>query len=457
MKIITNLVAMVHTNIFWQVARRFPASRNKNTIPYKCSIIIALLLLFTCSLSYGQVNLVKNPSFEDYISCPTYRFNTSFASYWSAIVDTSYTADTNFINHGIYGSFVSWDANCFPYYCNICADTIVGDDAASLPMNGYFYHYPRTGNGLMHVYVYGQAGGGGGYGRQYLQGRLFTHLVAGQSYCVTFYVVNGQNSGVGCNHIGVYFDDGTIDTTTECGHAKTYITPQYQTDSIIADTTNWHKISFNFIASGIEKFVTFGDFNDSAHTDIIHFNSGGMAEDFYATYLFDDISVIASNATAYAGLDKWISPGDTTAIGLDSNGEGMPCYWYKLGELSVIDSGGTIQVHPTTTTTYTVAMDLCGTITYDTVTVHVVPLHSILLKMNNINIYPNPTKSEVTIVGAEGCDVVVYDIFGAVQSKVKTATAKEILDIGTLPNGIYCIELIDTETGMKVVKRIVKE
>jgi hypothetical protein len=47
----------------------------------------------------------------------------------------------------------------------------------------------------------------------------------------------------------------------------------------------------------------------------------------------------------------------------------MPCYWYILGGTTPIDSGGTIKVAPTDTVTYVVAMDLCGTITYDTVTV----------------------------------------------------------------------------------------
>jgi Secretion system C-terminal sorting domain len=448
---------MVHTNIFQQIAHRFPVSRNNNIIPNKCSIIIALLLLFTCSLSYGQINLVKNPSFEDYVTCPLYRYNTSYATYWSAIVDTTYSADTNLWYHGIYGSMVSWDANCFPYYCNICADTILGDDAASLPWNGYFYHYPRTGNGLMNVGIYAQAGGGGGYARQYLQGRLVTHLIAGQSYCVTFYVVNAQVSAMGCNHIGVYFDDGTIDTVTECGNAKTFVTPQYQTDSIIADTTNWHKISFNYVATGIEKFITLGNFNDSAHTDVLFFNSTG--EYNYAVYLFDDISVIASNTHANAGADKLIAVGDSATIGLDSaaNGVGMPCYWYVLGSPTPIDSGGTIRVHPTVSTHYVVELDLCGNITRDTVFVAVWPVKNALVKLQNINVYPNPTTNVLTIENAQGCEVLLHDMMGAVQSKTKTATAKEMLDISYLPSGIYCIELIDTETGMKLVKRIVKE
>ena len=33
--------------------------------------IIPILLLFTCALSKAQVNLVKNPSLEEYSPCPS--------------------------------------------------------------------------------------------------------------------------------------------------------------------------------------------------------------------------------------------------------------------------------------------------------------------------------------------------------------------------------------------------
>jgi Secretion system C-terminal sorting domain len=459
MKIITNLVAMVHTNIFRQVAHRFPASRNKNTIPNKCSIIIALLLLFTCSLSYGQVNLVKNPSFEKRFHnfCWNNPQTIKIAEYWSGI-------DTQFIDtlHPIDTFHIIGNYFCTPDYCSSCDDSL--GSMYGVPLNGMGFQYAHTGNAYASMVMYRDTSFTDSvtsryWRRDYLMGRLYHPLIAGQSYCVTFYVSLANLFGhFIINNIGAYLDDGSIDTVSNCGLPHTEYTPQINCTTLLPDTSGWMKIIGNFIANGTERYITIGNFFSNAATDTVwtsHFSGGGNGNATY--YYVDDVSVIASNATAYAGLDKWISPGDTTAIGLDSNGEGMPCYWYKLGELSVIDSGGTIQVHPTTTATYTVAMDLCGTITYDTVTVHVVPLHSILLKMNNINIYPNPTKSEVTIVGAEGCEVLLHDMMGAVQSKTKTATAKEMLDISYLPSGIYCIELIDTETGMKVVKRVVKE
>jgi hypothetical protein len=47
-------------------------------------------------------------------------------------------------------------------------------------------------------------------------------------------------------------------------------------------------------------------------------------------YLIDDVSVIASDAIADAGIDKRCTPGDSIWIG--TNEEGMPCTWYALGD-----------------------------------------------------------------------------------------------------------------------------
>ncbi|MFI5196631.1 MAG: PKD domain-containing protein, partial [Chitinophagales bacterium] len=117
--------------------------------------------------------------------------------------------------------------------------------------------------------------------------------------------------------------------------------------------------------------ITIGNFSDTAHTNKIQ-----VSYSYWSYYEVDDVSVIATGAHAYAGPDVNLTIGHSTYIGVqDSNGDGMPCYWYILGNVSPIDSGGRILVHPLDTTTYIVAMNLCGTVTYDTVTVFVATCH----------------------------------------------------------------------------------
>ena len=404
--------------------------------------IVFIFLLFFCNYSYAQINLVHNPSFEAHDTCPNEFDDIAYANYWTGI-------DTNS------GVGVHSVAYCIPEYYNTC-----GIGAFSLPHAACFHHYARTGNGLAGMQMYYDTWAGG-LMIDYLQGRLYHPLVAGQSYCVTFYVVlAGIRSTYATNHIGAYFDDGTIDTATAipCSAYQTEYHPQIVDSIVRADTVNWMKIQGSFIANGTEKFMTIGNFFGIAGTTAIDtiFPHGHGANDAY--YIIDDVSVIATGTHAIAGPDTWVTAGDSTYIGCDSNGEGMPCYWYVLGEPAKIDSGGRIKVHPTATTTYIVEMDLCGTITTDTVIVSVFPLgFGTLGNGEHLQIYPNPAKDNFTIEGAMGCVVRIYNMVGQSFDKLRMTSNKEIIDISDLSKGVYIVEVLDMETGMRVSRRVVKE
>ena len=307
---------------------------------------------------FAQINLVINGGFEQRDTCPWLNQQMKIVNDWSSI-DTGYVS-TSFPLVG--------DPNCSPSYVNACASYGV----CSVPSNVTFYHYPHTGNGMLYHMMYSDQTDTSYYPlflRAYAQGHLSSTLVAGQSYCVTFYVVKSNAASISVDKIGAYLDNGSIDTTGSCGLPQTEYTPQVYTTTIIGDTLNWTKIQGSFIANGTEKFITIGNFFDSAHTDKIT----PTPTNHFGIYLVDDVSVIPSSATAYAGPDVTITVGSSATIGATTNGDGMPCYWYILGSTTAIDSGGTIQVSPLDTITYVVSMDLCGVITYDTVTVNVLP------------------------------------------------------------------------------------
>ncbi len=317
-------------------------------------LLIINVLLFICACTYvqAQINLVRNPGFETYSACPFTYDLAYYATGWNAI-------DSNWFIGSSYPS-----PACLPDYINSCATFSSG---VSCPIGGYFFQNPHSGNGMMQVRFYDDGRTTGYISFDYLQGRLEHTLVAGQRYCVTFYIVRENNCNYAINNIGVYFDNGNIDTSRNCTTPQIAYTPQIIETIIISDTLNWTKIQGSFIATGTENFITFGEFFDTAHIAKIRFASTGA----WGAYLIDDVSVIASDALATAGPDEWMGAGDSTYIGVDSNGDGMPCYWYVLGSSTRIDSGGRIKVRPAVTTSYEVVMDLCGTITRDTVVVHV--------------------------------------------------------------------------------------
>ena len=176
-------------------------------------IVLTLTFFLCCSSVYSQVNLVKNPSLEDHWRCPVLLDEIALANYWSCI-DTLHTYPALGDTFG--------DPNCTPEYINACAIS----SCCSEPHNGYFYQFPRTGFGMAQMMMYSDQTYTQPYYRDYLQGRLYSTLTAGQSYCVTFYVVMENGSSYAVNHMGAYFDDGSVDTNSYCGMPHPECLPQ---------------------------------------------------------------------------------------------------------------------------------------------------------------------------------------------------------------------------------------
>jgi hypothetical protein len=427
---------------------------------------LLFVLLLLPVMVRGQVNLVRNPSLEDHWRIPVNDQEIAFANYWSCI-DTLHTYPATGDTFG--------DPNCTPAYVNVDATHL----CCSVPSAQFFHHYCRTGSGMAQVYMYYDNYDSSALvtaQREYLQGRLYTQLVAGQSYCVTFYVVATQSSKYAINSIGAYLDNGTIDTNSNCGFPHPEDVPQVMDTIIISDTVNWTKIQGSFIANGTEKYITIGNFHDTAHTAKITLYPFSL--NTLVCYLVDDVSVINSSEVATAGPDVSIALGDTAWIGIDSNGDGMPCYWYVLGGTSPIDSGGRISVRPATTTTYVVSMDLCGNITSDTVTVTVgaESVGNVPIQAANVRIFPNPATTQLTISAPGSINsIAISNVMGQVvyswqfavgssQSAVCSQPAFPVgrpstvncqlqtVDVSALPAGVYLVRVNNT-----VVRRFVKE
>ena len=410
-----------------------------------------LLLPFICAFTKieAQINLVKNGGFENYYSCPGGLDNIILAKYWTPI-------DSN-------GTLTPYTMPiCTPEYCNICAPA---GSLMELPLNNYFYHYPRSGNGFASGLMYfDNSFSGEYYQRDYFQGRLFSHLVAGISYCVTFYVSVAQASQYANDHIGAYLDNGSIDVgkdSLHCGTPQTSYTPQIVGDSIINDTLNWVKIQGSYIANGTESFITIGNFFDMAHTDTVRrdlthvpWNTGNA----FSYYLFDDVSIIESSTVANAGPDQWVSPGsDSVFIGIAD--QGLPTTWYIVGDTTPICYGnGGFKVHPDTTTTYVVMLDLCHNVTTDTVTIHVAPVgvYDYGKQLQFATLYPIPAKSFINVNGANGCTLRVKNIVGEIVRVVSVQNNTQVIDLSGIASGVYFIEIQSLGTGEQIARKIFK-
>ncbi len=409
-------------------------------------LFMCYLLLFVITNANAQVNYVLNPSLENYTKCPYDFDQIKFAKYWTSI-------DTGWIPNAI-DSF--GNPNCTPEYCNSCAGL---NYAASIPINDFFYHYPRTGNGLAQVMMFSDETFYYPYLRDYLQGHLYKALTTGKSYCVTFFVCLENTSQYAVNHIGAYLDNGEIDTTQNCGLPQTEYTSTLQVleTTIINDTLNWTKVEGSFTAMGNEKFITVGNFFSKSNTSYI---STGFSSNYHAIYLVDDISVVESDHVAFAGNDTTIALGDSAFLGEIA----VPYTWYKNSSgLSLIDStSGGIWVKPALgTTDYMVKQTLCGVSTWDSVKITVVPVDvKNVGNVKNVSVYPNPNNGNFTIAGTTNNTDATIEILNTVGQVVYKKVAsiqhdhlQEQINLN-MPAGVYVLK-ITNDAGTSYFQRLV--
>ena len=406
-----------------------------------------LMMLATMPIlpAFAQINIVKNGGFETYTTCPSdSAYQIAFATGWGSI-------DT--VPELFY---------CGPEYCNACSTPSEFD----VPYGMGYYHFARSGVGMAQVRMYYDSilpAYGSWY--NYLQGRFSAPLVAGKDYCVTFYTTITQGSQFAINRIGAYIDDGSIDTGQDsigCSRPQSSFIPQIQIDSVINDTLNWVKIQGHYVAIGSEHFITIGNFYFPYQVDTVRrnppFSYWGTSDD-YSFYLFDDVSVIPSDAIAEAGENQWVSPGsDSAFIGIHD--AGLPTTWYQLGISTPLCFGaGGFMVHPDTTTSYVVLLDLCGNVTTDTVTVfagnagisNVQPQNTFA----NLTIGPNPvTNSILNIGGVGGCVATIRDISGQAVLTNHINTERYHINVSMLRTGTYIIQITDPATGENTFRKL---
>ena len=170
--------------------------------------------LFVLAAAWGLVcfaaraqNLVPNPGFEQYYSCPT---------------GNGY-AQTDRLTHW-------YDVFPTPDYYNC---------GAGVPVNLFGSQIAHSGT----AYV-GQAAA------EHLGVRLTQPLQAGKLYRVEFFTSRGDHAPIAVS-IGVYFGRDSI-----CRYTTDLITGVVNSSAPLTDTVGWMNVSGNYIASGCERYLT---------------------------------------------------------------------------------------------------------------------------------------------------------------------------------------------------------
>lgn len=242
-------------------------------------LLIPLVVFLPSSVILAQ-NLVINPSFETFSSCPNGPSELDKATPWrdpylNLVGDTCSTSD-------LFNS-------CSPF----------GALGVGVPANILGNQAARTGVGYAGIIVYEgfaligcQSLFGSGW-REYLQGTLTEPLVAGQTYCVTFYVSLADNVKFASNNIGVHFSNTQVNVScaTVGGASNLPLTPQlvYSGPDLIV-TNDWQRLQWDYTATGGEQYLVIGNYNNDDNTDYTCVNEGAFNP--YAYYYVDDVSVV---------------------------------------------------------------------------------------------------------------------------------------------------------------------
>lgn len=243
------------------------------------SRIFIAVMLAGGALHLRAQNLILNPSFENTSSCPFGISDFDLCVNWSSpfinlLTDTCSTSD-------LY---------------NVCASEVPASIMGNEPA--------RTGNGYAGIIAYegfpnilqpcGSLFGSGW--REYVQGELSAPMIAGQVYCISFYLSLADNVQWGTDDLGVYLS--AVQLAVNCatvGNSSALqplgYTPQLQwTGGAITAANGWTKLQWSYTATGGEKFITIGNFKDDANTSYVCSNAGAFNP--YAYYFIDDVEVI---------------------------------------------------------------------------------------------------------------------------------------------------------------------
>ena len=243
-------------------------------------MLAAVLSFFRTTMSQEAPalasNLVFNPSFEDYIECPR-----KIDAYGTLTIVDAWFQPT---------------AGSADYY-NVC-----GSRDCGVPKNKLGVQDAHFGNGFCGIYCSKTD-----Y-REYLQTQLKEPLQANRMYRVSFYVSLSEYSSGAVATIGALFTDDRVGDTVRSvlmnkevrqitkdvsQTVASYFVPQVENDyeRVLTDTKAWMQISGVFTAKGGERFMTIGNFNPAAHSNVVDLDSLTYLLPG-AYYYIDDVSVV---------------------------------------------------------------------------------------------------------------------------------------------------------------------
>ncbi len=334
----------------------------------KYKLLIGVLLVFIFSNAKAQVSLVPDGSFED-----TTFNGMSFSGEGSL---NNWHSPSNEM-------FITW-------WLLMSTNRVMDINLVGLPLNHRFYQFPKYGANIVALAVLNKEPlpHTNLIERSVIRCKLNTKLLAGKQYCATIYVnAWDYDNNFWTNGIGLYFDNGQLDTMITIHHDSSgYFpgaVPQVQCNFLINDTANWMKVQGSFIANGTEEYLTITNFQTDSNNWAVPNGYNTMSNG--QAISIDNVSLIPID------INNWLPSITYSAFGADSTWVGLNKFdyadgkWYT-GNMQYITTGPGFWLYGTNIENgkqYIHEIDICGVMKYDTTTIQIAPLSNVQLAMCN--------------------------------------------------------------------------
>lgn len=208
---------------------------------------------------------------------------------------------------------------------------------------------PRTGAHMAGIFAHGYSLGLDSLDppvvnyREYISVKLQAPLKPGKVYEAEMYISRAELSGFAVDYLGMHFSTQSLEDYSHISILE--YSPQVVETKVIADTTNWVKISGRFKACSPHEYLTIGIFAADSLVTRQGFTNTISSESYY---FIDDVSV--EESALEIACDQLICEGDSIALG--SFGEAIRGWAMDTAPDIFISTLDTLIVAPNKTTNY---------------------------------------------------------------------------------------------------------
>ncbi len=229
-----------------------------------------MFILFLGFTSIAQENLILNGDFEEYFQCPD---------------NLTQIERCKNVYNPLYYPPPLWSSTSD--YFNSC---VPSPNFASSPYNEQGYQEPQSGTGYLGL---GMSKSSFNYYNEYIQLEFSSELKQGETYQLSLFVNLANNVEYTSPNIQFKFIETNLDYTV---FLSDIMEADIKNTTPIDDSLNWVQLEFDYLATGGEKYVIIGNFDDSNNTPFTYlYNLPGISDGLTTYFYVDNVSLVNLN------------------------------------------------------------------------------------------------------------------------------------------------------------------